>query len=91
MALATTRNRIVSLKAQTETLDAARRETYTTTEMVRKRMETSLSSIKDVNDALQLQYDAEKLYYTSLMTLQTAVATYYFLQGNPVQITQHIP
>ncbi len=91
LALATTRNRIVSLKAQTETLDAARRETYTTTEMVRKRMENSLSSIKDVNDALQLQYEAEKLYYTSLMALQTAVATYYFLQGNPAQITQHIP
>lgn len=91
LALATTRNRIISLKSQIETLDAARHETYTTTEMVRKRMENALSSVKDVNDVLQLQYDAEKLYYTSLMALQTAVATYYFLQGNPAQITQHIP
>jgi hypothetical protein len=51
--------------------------------MVRKRLENSLASVKDVNDVLQLQYETEKLYYTSLVAYQTALATYFFITGIP--------
>ncbi len=84
-------NKLVSLKEQSETFDASRKQAYNTTEMVRKRMENSLSSVKDVNDALQLQYETEKLYYTSLVAYQTALATYFYITGNPENITNYIP
>lgn len=84
-------NKLLSFKQQSETFDAARKQTYTTTEMVRKRMENSLSSVKDVNDALQLQYEAEKLYYTSLVAYQTVIATYFYITGNIDDITKYIP
>lgn len=84
-------NKLVSLKEQSETFDASRKQAYATTEMVRKRMENSLSSVKDVNDALQLQYETEKLYYTSLVAYQTALATYFYITGNPENITSYIP
>ena len=84
-------NKLKSLSAQSESLDAARQQTYTTTAMVTKRMENSLSSVKDVNDALQLQYEAEKMYYASLVAYQTALATYYYISGEPETITQYIP
>jgi len=84
-------NKLKSISEQSASLDEARQQTYTTTDMVRKRMENSLSSIKDVNDALQLQYQAEKMYYTSLVAYQTALATYYYISGNPENIIQYIP
>lgn len=84
-------NKLISLKEQSETLDASRRQAYQTTDMVRKRMENSLSSVKDVNDVLQLQYENEKLYYTSLVAYQTALATYFYITGNPENITNYIP
>lgn len=91
LAQKTTFNKLSSLKKQTETLDSARKQINTTTEMVRKRMENSLSSVKDVNDALRLQYESEKLYYTSLAAYQVALATYFYLSGEPEKITQYIP
>jgi outer membrane protein TolC len=90
LAVQLANNKIKALQNQSETLNAARKETYTTTEMVRKRMENSLSSVKDVNDILQLQYSSEKLYYTSLVAYQTALATYYYLNGQPESITNLI-
>ncbi|MBS1549635.1 MAG: TolC family protein [Bacteroidetes bacterium] len=90
LAVQLAQNKIKAIQNQSETLDAARKETYTTTDMIRKRMENSLSSVKDVNDALQLQYSSEKLYYTSLVAYQTALATYYYLNGQPENITQII-
>jgi outer membrane protein TolC len=87
LAIQLAQNKLKAFQNQSQTLDAARKETYTTTEMIRKRMENSLSSVKDVNDALQFQYASEKLYYTSLVAYQTALATYYFLNGQPENIT----
>jgi outer membrane protein TolC len=91
LAVRISENKLISFKEQKETLDLARKQAYTTTEMVRKRMENSLSSVKDVNDALQLQYEAEKLYYTSLVAYQTVVATYFYITGNVENITNYIP
>ncbi|UPQ76167.1 TolC family protein [Chryseobacterium nepalense] len=84
-------NKMMSLKQQSETLDASRKQAYQTTYMVRKRMENSLSSVKDVNDVLQLQYETEKLYFTSLVAYQTALATYFYIIGKPENITTYIP
>ena len=84
-------NKLVSIKEQSESLDASRKQMYTTTDMVRKRMENSLSSVKDVNDALQLQYESEKMFYTSVVAYQTALASYFYITGNPETITQYIP
>lgn len=83
-------NKLVAIREQSETLDKARKQTYTTTEMVRKRLENSLSSVKDVNDALQLQYESEKLFYTSVVAYQAALATYFYINGNPEDITGYI-
>lgn len=91
LAVRISENKLISFKEQKETLDLARKQAYTTAEMVRKRMENSLSSVKDVNDALQLQYEAEKLYYTSLVAYQTVVATYFYITGNVENITNYIP
>lgn len=84
-------NKMISLKQQSETLDASRKQAYQTTDMVRKRMENNISSVKDVNDVLQLQYETEKLYYTSLVAYQTALATYLYIIGKPEDITSYIP
>lgn len=84
-------NKLVSIKEQSKSLDASRKQMYTTTDMVRKRMENSLSSVKDVNDALQLQYESEKMFYTSVVAYQTALASYFYITGNPENITQYIP
>ncbi len=83
-------NKIKAIQNQTTTLDAARKETIIATEMLRKRLENSLSSVKDVNDALQFQYTAEKLYYSAVITYQTAVATYFYLNGQPETLTSII-
>lgn len=83
-------NKIESIRNQSESLDAARKQTYVTTEMVRKRMENGLSSVKDVNDALQLQFESEKLYYTSLVAYYTSLASYYYLSGEPEKITHFL-
>lgn len=91
LAVKIAQNKLLSLKEQSETLDASRRQAYQITDMVRKRMENSLSSVKDVNDVLQLQYENEKLYYTSLVAYQTALATYFYIVGKPENITHYIP
>lgn len=84
-------NKLRSLREQSESFNLARQQTYTTTDMIRKRLENSLSSVKDVNDALQLQYESEKLYYTSVVAYQTALATYFYILGNPEKMTLYIP
>lgn len=81
LATRISKNKMEAFADQSKSLDNARQESYTTTEMVRKRMENSLSSVKDVNDALKFQYEMEKAYYTSVVGYQTAVATYYYLVG----------
>ncbi|UMQ42330.1 TolC family protein [Chryseobacterium sp. Y16C] len=91
LATRVAQNKLISLKEQSETFDESRKQSYTTTEMVRKRLENSLASVKDVNDVLQLQYETEKLYYTSLVAYQTALATYFFITGNPENIINYIP
>jgi outer membrane protein TolC len=90
LAIQVAQTKIKAIQNQSETLDVARKETYTTTEMIQKRMKNSLSSVKDVNDALQLQYSTEKLYFTSLVAYQTAMATYFYLNGQPENITNLI-
>lgn len=90
LALDTAANKVLSFRKQANTLDEARKEMGNTVEAVQKRLENGLSSVKDVNDVLQLKYQAEKLYYTSLLAYHTALATYYYLLGNPEKITTYL-
>jgi len=70
-------NKIKSIRNQMNTLDAARKEAAHTTDMIRKRMQNQLSSVKDVNDALKVQLEADKAYYTTVLAYNIAVATYF--------------
>lgn len=90
LAARVTQNKLISLKEQCETFNASRKQSYTTSEMVEKRMQNSLSSVKDVNDALQLQYETEKLYHTSLVTYNTVLATYFYIIGDAQGITSFV-
>lgn len=75
-------NEINSLLSQIETLDKARKQSYTTTSMVQKRLEHGLASVVNVNEAVQLQLTAEKAYYTAVMAYYTAAATNFYLKGH---------
>lgn len=74
-------NKLKSIRSQVNTLDAARKEAANTTEMIRRRMKNQLSSVKDVNDALKVQLEADKAYYTSVLAYNIAVATYLNITG----------
>ncbi|MBO9618130.1 MAG: TolC family protein [Niabella sp.] len=83
-------NKIVSLRNQMLTLKMARDEAISTTAIVQIRLDNSMASVKDVNDAQQLQLEAEKTYYTSLLAYKIAVATYCYILGKPDIISQFI-
>lgn len=85
-----TQNKLINFKNQSEVLNKARLQSYITTEMIKKRMENSLSSVKDVNDALNMQYESEKLYYTSVTAYQAALATYLYILGEPENIAAYL-
>ncbi|WP_300602445.1 TolC family protein [Niabella sp.] len=76
-------NKILALRNQMQALKLARDEAINTAGIVQTRLDNSLSSVKDVNDAQQLQYEAEKAYYTSVLAYKIAVATYFYILGKP--------
>lgn len=82
-------NKLQSTRSQMNTLDAARKEAAKTTEMIRRRMQNQLSSVKDVNDALKVQLEADKAYYTSVLTYNIAVATYLNIIGQINEATKY--
>ncbi|WP_169818803.1 TolC family protein [Niabella ginsenosidivorans] len=83
-------NKILSLRNQMLTLKMASSEAANTAAIVQTRLENSLASVKDVNDAQQLQFEAEKIYYTSLLAYKIAIATYFYILGKPETIAQFI-
>ncbi|GAB3016168.1 hypothetical protein GCM10027051_20490 [Niabella terrae] len=76
-------NKILSLRNQMLSLQMASEEAARTAAIVQTRMENSLASVKDVNDAQQLQFESEKIYYTSLLAYKMAIATYFYILGSP--------
>ncbi len=83
-------NKMQSLRQEVNTLDKARKTAAITTAMIRRRMESELSSVKEVNDALKVQLEVEKAYYTAVLGYNLAVATYLKILGQPKTITNYI-
>ena len=83
-------NKLQVFREEMGTLDAARNEAAITTDMVRKRMANQLASVKDVNDALKVQLEAEKAYYTSVLAYNLAVAAYLNMTGKPKTIATYL-
>jgi len=88
--LKTAQNKLSSLRAQVKSLDKARKEATHTTEMIRKRMKNELSSVKDVNDALKVQLEAEKAYYSGILAYNLAVTLYLNMLGTPESIVKYL-
>ncbi len=84
------RNKLASLRQQVKSLDLARKEAAHTTEMVRKRMKNEMSSVKNVNDALKVQLETEKAYFSTVLAYDLAVAVYLNIQGDPGRIVDYL-
>lgn len=84
------KNKMTSLQNDVMAMDAARKEANTTSSLITKRMNNQLSSPKDVNDALLIETEIEKGYYTAVLGYYLALAEYFNSLGNPSQITQFI-
>ncbi|WP_316837174.1 TolC family protein [Pedobacter nutrimenti] len=84
-------NKIKSLQNDVAALDTARKEAGTTSRLITERMKNQLSSPKDVNDALLVEAEIEKAYYTAVMGYYLTVAEYYNILGKPQQFTEFIP
>ncbi len=84
------KNKMSSLQNDVDAMDAARKEAATTSSLITKRMNNQLSSPKDVNDALLVETEIEKAYYTAVLGYYLALAEYFNSLGNPSQITQFI-
>lgn len=58
--------------------------------MVRERLNNEFSTVKDVNDAIIVQEEIEKAYYTAVLGYYVALAEYWNLMGTPQRITEFI-
>lgn len=83
-------NRVKNLQNDLATLDSARREAKKTTSLITERAKNNFSSPKDINDALIIQEEIEKSYYTTVLLYYTALAEYFNLTGAPRRITEYL-
>ncbi len=83
-------NRVKNLQNDLATLDSARREAKKTTSLITERAKNNFSSPKDINDALIIQEEIEKSYYTTVLLYYTALAEYFNLTGAPRRITEYM-
>ncbi|MNR33913.1 hypothetical protein D3C85_1516360 [compost metagenome] len=84
------RNKMDSFEKDVKAMDAARKEARMTTKLITERMKNQLSSPKDVNDALLIETEIEKGYYTAVFGYYLALAEYFNSIGEPSKITQFI-
>ena len=84
------KNKMDSLEKDVEALEAARKEARTTSSLITQRMNNQMSSPKDVNDALLVETEIEKVYYTAVLGYYVALAEYLNSIGEPTRITQFI-
>lgn len=84
------KNKLDSFAKDVTALDAARKEAFTTTKLITERMKNQLSSPKDVNDALLIESEIDKGYYTAVLGYYLALAEYYNSIGEPTKINQFI-
>lgn len=83
-------NRVKNLRNDLATLDSARSEAKTTTLRITERAKNNFSSPKEINDALIIQEEIEKSYYTAVLLYYTALAEYFNLTGAPRRITESL-
>lgn len=83
-------NRIKSTQQDIATLDSARKEAMSTTSLIDERARNNFSSPKDINDALIIQEEIEKAYYTTVFGYYISLAEYFNLIGTSQQITEYL-
>ncbi len=81
------RNKVTVLERDMQSLLQAREQAQLTTIQIQERLNNQLSSVKDVNDALLVEEELGKAYYTALFGYLVAAAEYYNILGTPQQIT----
>ncbi|RPD41937.1 TolC family protein [Chitinophaga barathri] len=81
------RNKVTVLERDMLSLAQARDQAQLTTTQVQERLAEQLSSVKDVNEALLVEEELGKAYYTALFAYLLTAAEYYNLIGSPQQIT----
>lgn len=83
-------NKLTALENDIASLDTARMQAAVTTSMVRERLNNEFSTVKDVNDAILIQEEIEKAYYTAVLGYYVTLAEYWNLMGTPQRITEYI-
>ncbi|MNE35210.1 hypothetical protein D3C80_1289580 [compost metagenome] len=83
-------NKLTALENDIASLDTARMQAAITTSMVRERLNNEFSTVKDVNDAILIQEEIEKAYYTAVLGYYVTLAEYWNLMGTPQRITEYI-
>jgi outer membrane protein TolC len=83
-------NRIKSTQQDIAALDSAREEAKTTTLLIDERARNNFSSPKDINDALIIQEEIEKAYYTVVFGYYISLAEYFNLIGTSQQIIEYL-
>ena len=83
-------NRLKSIQQDIATLDSARKEAKTTTTLIGERGRNNMSSPKDINDALLIQEEIEKTYFTAVFGYYIALAEYFSLTGASQRITEYL-
>lgn len=77
------KNNIQSAHLHLQSLNEAKNQAALAVNMVEKRVENQMASIKDLDDALKIQLEAEKAYYTSLLSYNLSIAAYLESKGEP--------
>ncbi len=83
-------NKVQALQHEVASLDSARQQAHLTTTLIHDRMLNQLSSVKDVNEALLLEEEMHKVYYTAVLGYYLALAEYWNIVGAPEQFATYV-
>lgn len=83
-------NRITALQNDVAALDSARSVAALTTDQIRERMHNRMSTPREVNEALLVEEEIGKAYYTAVLGYYLALAEYLDLSGSPRGIAEYL-
>jgi outer membrane protein TolC len=83
-------NKMKALQQDVASLDTARQQARVSSTMLNERLKNQFSSVKDVNDALLLEEESEKVYYTAVLGYYLALAEYWSIAGTPEKLSETI-
>jgi outer membrane protein TolC len=83
-------NKMKALRNDVAALDTARQQARLTTTLIEERLRSEMSSVKDVNDALLMEEEMEKIYYTGVLGYYLALAEYWSIVGTPQRLQEFI-